>query len=342
MRTIIKLKSVAGGKRVARSKVCSAGNTGSGRECRNPEGPRFHGWEQPMTPAPAAATAVGLHVAADPYERPSAMGLYLREIGQVPLLTPGEEVELAARIKAGDEEARAHMIKANLRLVVKIARDYEGFGLPLLDLINEGNIGLMRAVEKFDPSKGAKLSTYSSWWIKQSIKRALANQSKTIRIPVHMVDKIARMRRVVLRLQEELGREPADEEVAEELGVPVRRVTRMRTASIRPVSLDAMVGAEDSRSVGETIADENAPTAYEQLENRTTTHLLLKLVKQLDLREFEILRQRFGLDGSRPRTLEEIGRQFRITRERIRQLQNEALAKLRRMVEEDGVTAEAA
>src|ERR1035438_6283324 len=157
--------------------------------------------------------------------------LYLREIGQVKLLTPQEEIELAARIKRGDKKAREQMIKANLRLVVKIARDYEGIGLPLLDLISEGNIGLIKAVERFDPAKGGKLSIYSVWWIKQSIKRALANQSKTIRLPIHMVDKIARMRRTALRLQEELGREPSDEEVGEELGITGRQVARMRMAS---------------------------------------------------------------------------------------------------------------
>jgi hypothetical protein len=166
------------------------------------------------------------------YDADTAIKLYLREIGQVKLLTPQEEIELAARIKRGDKKAREHMIKANLRLVVKIARDYEGLGLPLLDLISEGNIGLMKAVERFDPTKGGKLSTYGSWWIKQSIKRALANQSKTIRLPVHLVDKISRMRRVALKLQEVLGREPTDEELAEELGMTSARVAQMRLAAI--------------------------------------------------------------------------------------------------------------
>src|SRR5271167_1670388 len=163
------------------------------------------------------------------YDGDSSIRLYLREIGQVKLLTPNEEIQLAARIKKGDKKAREHMIKANLRLVVKIARDYEGIGLPLLDLISEGNIGLMKAVERFDPAKGGKLSTYGSWWIKQSIKRALANQSKTIRLPVHLVDKISRMRRTAMKLQEILGREPTDEELAEEIGVSTLRVAQMRT-----------------------------------------------------------------------------------------------------------------
>src|SRR5436189_2257371 len=208
--------------------------------------------------------------AEPPVRHDSARGdtlqLYLREIGQVKLLTPQEEITLAKRIKRGDEKAREQMIKANLRLVVKIAHDYEGFGLPLLDLISEGNIGLMKAVERFDPAKGGKLSTYGSWWIKQSIKRALANQSKTIRLPVHLVDKIAKMRRTAMRLQEELGREPTDDEVATEMGIPASRITQMRLAAIRPASLDAPIGDEDSNNFAEVVQDDAADTPYEQLE----------------------------------------------------------------------------
>jgi RNA polymerase primary sigma factor len=166
------------------------------------------------------------------------------------------------------------MIKANLRLVVKIARDYEGIGLPLLDLISEGNIGLMKAVERFDPAKGGKLSTYGSWWIKQSIKRALANQSKTIRLPVHLVDKISKMRRTAMRLQEEFGREPTDEELGEELGITAARVAQMRMAAIRPASLDAPIGDEDSNNFAEVVQDESADTPYEQLEEKTVTRML--------------------------------------------------------------------
>src|SRR6202046_3269581 len=169
----------------------------------------------------------------------SGIKIYLREIGQIPLLTPDQEIELAAKIKKGDKAARTLMIRANLRLVVKIAHDYANLGLPLLDLVSEGNIGLMKAGERVDPAKGGKLSTYAAWWIKQSIKRALANQSKTIRLPVHLVDKISKMRRVAMRLQEEMGREPTDEELAGELGMPTSRVTQMRLAAIRPASLDA-------------------------------------------------------------------------------------------------------
>src|SRR5437867_6438216 len=187
------------------------------------------------------------------YDGDTAIKLYLREIGQVKLLTPEEEIELAARIKRGDKKAREQMIKANLRLVVKIAHDYEGFGLPLLDLISEGNIGLMKAVERFDPAKGGKLSTYGSWWIKQSIKRALANQSKTIRLPVHLVDKISKMRRVAMKLQEVFGREPTDEELAEEMGMTPSRVAQMRTAAIRPASRDAPIGDDESSNYSELL-----------------------------------------------------------------------------------------
>src|SRR5436190_681475 len=182
-----------------------------------------------------------------------ALQLYLREIGQVKLLTPQEEIVLAKRIKKGDAAAREHMIKANLRLVVKIARDYEGVGLPLLDLINEGNIGLMKGVERFDPKKGAKLSTYAAWWIKQAIKRALANQSKTIRLPVHVVDKLFHLRRAAAKLEEVLGREATDDELAEELDYPVARVKMLRRAAIRPTSLEAPIGDDETNRVADVV-----------------------------------------------------------------------------------------
>ena len=267
------------------------------------------------------------------YDGDTAIKLYLREIGQVKLLTPQQEIELAARIKKGDKKARELMIKANLRLVVKIARDYEGIGLPLLDLISEGNIGLMKAVERFDPSKGGKLSTYGSWWIKQSIKRALANQSKTIRLPVHLVDKISKMRRTAMRLQEELGREPTDEELGSELGTTAARVSQMRMAAIRPASLDAPIGDEDSNNFAEVVQDESADTPYQQLEEKTVIRMLQEMVKTLDPREATILRARFGLDGGPEKTLEEVGQKFGVTRERVRQIQNIALRKLRKMIE---------
>jgi RNA polymerase primary sigma factor len=288
-----------------------------------------------LVPSPAGnGGAVQLAQVESPrYDGDTAIKLYLREIGQVNLLTPQEEIKLAVRIKRGDKKAREQMIKANLRLVVKIARDYEGIGLPLLDLISEGNIGLMKAVERFDPKKGGKLSTYGSWWIKQSIKRALANQSKTIRLPVHLVDKISKMRRISMRLQEELGREPTDDELADELSMTATRVRQMRMAAIRPASLDAPISGEESNSFSEVVEDENAATPYEDLEDKTVTSMLRDMVKHLDARESTILRYRFGLDGGSEKTLEEVGEKFGVTRERVRQIQNLALKKLRRMIE---------
>src|SRR6516162_10130551 len=258
--------------------------------------------------------------------------LYLREIGQVKLLTPQEEIALAARIKKGDQKARAWMIKANLRLVVKIAQDYSNFGLPLLDLISEGNIGLIKAVERFNPGKGGKLSTYSSWWIKQSIKRALANQSKTIRLPVHLVEKISKMRRVSLQMSEELGREPTDEEFAEEIGISSAKLSQLKTVSIRLASLDAPIGDDDSTEFGEIIGDQDAQTPFELFRDKSMRDELSELLEVLDDGERKIIFKRFGLDGGKPETLEEVGKQFGVTRERIRQLQNIALAKLRRAI----------
>jgi RNA polymerase primary sigma factor len=267
-------------------------------------------------------------------ESETAIHLYLREVGQVALLTPAQEVELAARIKAGDEGAREHMIRANLRLVVKIAREYDGLGLPLLDLINEGNIGLMKAVEKFDPNKGAKFSTYSSWWIKQSMRRALANQSKTIRLPSHVVEKLCRMRRVANKLQEELGREPTDEELAVELGFTAARVASLRIAAIRPASLEMSLGDDDTSRLADLVPDERIEHPAKEIEERANVDLMRELITKLDARESRILRYRFGLDGGTERTLEEVGQKFGVTRERIRQLQNAALLKLRRMIEQ--------
>jgi RNA polymerase primary sigma factor len=256
--------------------------------------------------------------------------IYLREIGKIRLLTQQEEIDLAARIKKGDREARALMIKANLRLVVKIAHDYKNLGLPVLDLVSEGNIGLMKAVERFDPAKGGKLSTYAAWWIKQSIKRALANQSKTIRLPVHLVDKISKMNRVSSQMSEELGREPTDDELAEEIGLSPRTVSQLKTVAIRPSSLNAPIGDDDSTEFGEMVGDEDARTPFEFLEDRNLRDELPDLLATLDDRERTIIFQRFGLDGAKPRTLEEVGKKLGVTRERIRQVQNIALVKLRR------------
>src|ERR1043165_9858745 len=212
----------------------------------------------------------------------SAFHLYLREVGQTDLLTRAEEVALAKRIKKGDKKARERMIKANLRLVVKIARDYEGLGVPLLDLISEGNIGLMKAVERFDPSKGAKLSTYAAWWIKQSIKTALANQSKTIRLPVHLVDKISKMRRVSLQMSEELGREPTDDELGEEIGIASGKVSQLKTVSIRPASLDAPISDDDSTEFGEIVGDEDAQTPFELLRDKNLRNEVGGLLDVMD------------------------------------------------------------
>jgi RNA polymerase primary sigma factor len=264
----------------------------------------------------------------------SGIKIYLREIGQTPLLTREEEVKLARKIKRGDQAARQHMIKANLRLVVKIAHDYSSYGLPLLDLISEGNIGLMKAVERFDPKKGGKLSTYAAWWIKQSIKRALANQSKTIRLPVHLVDKIARMRRVAMQLAEEFGREPTDEELGEELQMAPAKISQLRTAAIRPASLDANVGQdEDGASLGDLIGDENAATPSDLFSDKNLRKSVMDLLHVLDERELKIITMRFGLDGKKEMTLEEVGRKFKVTRERIRQLQNIALRKIKRALD---------
>ena len=263
----------------------------------------------------------------------TSLKLYLCEIGKVKLLSRAEEMELARRVQKGDKKAREEMIKANLRLVVKIARDYEGLGVPLLDLISEGNIGLMKAVERFDPGKGAKLSTYGSWWIKQAIKAALANQSKTIRLPVHMVDKISKMKRAAGRLQEIFGREPTDEELGEELQVKSSRVALMRMAAIRPASLEAPIGSEDTSNLADVVQDEKAENPYEMLEEKGITGMLQEMVEALNPREANVVRARFGLDGRPLRTLEEIGIELGITRERVRQIETIALKKLRAKVE---------
>src|SRR6266481_389366 len=263
-------------------------------------------------------------------ETDTGLNRYLREIGRFPLLTLQEEIELAKKIKKGDTAARERMISANLRLVVTIARDYANLGLPLLDLISEGNIGLTKAVERFEPTKGAKLSTYAMWWIKQAIKRALANQSKTIRVPVHLADKLAKMRRLSLRMSEELGREPTDDELAEEIGISSGKVSQLKTVSIRPASLDAPISDDDSTEFGEIVGDEDAQTPFELLRDKNLRNEVGGLLDVLDDRERKIIFQRFGLDGGKPKTLEEVGKKFGVTRERIRQLQNIALAKLRR------------
>jgi RNA polymerase primary sigma factor len=264
----------------------------------------------------------------------SSLRLYMKELGEVTLLTPEEEVELAAKIKKGDAQAREKMIKANLRLVVKIARDYEGMGLPLLDLINEGNLGLMRGVTKFDPAKGGKFSTYGSWWIKQNIRRAIANHSKTIRLPIHLKEKISKMRQFIDKFRQETGHEPQDEDLAAELNLPVHKVTMLREANLPTVSLDAPLGEEGDTSLGDIVSDDAASTPYQHLEQKTMRQMLTDVLNTLDEREAGILRCRFGLDGGSEKTLDEVGMIFKVTRERVRQIQNIALAKMRVMIEE--------
>jgi RNA polymerase primary sigma factor len=265
---------------------------------------------------------------ADAY-RPDALHLYLREIGRVKLLTPKEELALARRIKRGDKAAREQMIKANLRLVVKIARDYEGMGVPLLDLINEGNLGLMKGVEKFDPNKGAKLSTYAAWWIKQNIRLALANQAKTIRLPVHVVDRLTHLRRAEVKLRETLGHEPSEEELAHELDLDARRIRQYRQAALAPVSLDAPLGEDDASQFADVVADPNAALPFDRLVHETDTELVRQVLTTLTPREGAILSLRFGLEDGTQRSLEEVGEHFDLTRERIRQIQELALKKLR-------------
>jgi RNA polymerase primary sigma factor len=289
-----------------------------------------------MLPQPAhpARELVPAGPASTDLPHGDVLQLYLREIGQVKLLTPQEEIVLGKRIRRGDKRAREQMIKANLRLVVKIARDYEGMGLPLLDLINEGNIGLMKGVERFDPRKGAKLSTYASWWIKQSIKRALANQGKTIRLPVHVVDKVAHIRRAEVKLREAFDRDPTDEELAHELDLNPRRIRQYRQASRAPVSLDAPIGDDASERVSEIVADPNAAAPFDRLVQETDTELVREVLGTLDPRENKILAMRFGLKDGTQRTLEEVGAHLGVTRERIRQIQDQALKKLRAKMEE--------
>lgn len=263
-------------------------------------------------------------------ETDAGLNRYLQEIGQIELLTSKQEIELARRVRTGNAKAREQMIKANLRLVVSIARDYTNLGVPLLDLISEGNIGLTKAIERFNPRKGAKLSTYAAWWIKQAIKRALADQGKTIRLPVHLVDKIAKVRRVSLQMSDELGREPTDDELGQEIGIAGESITRLKSAGVRPASLDAPMAEDDSTDFGETVGDDGSQTPFELLRDRNLFEEMDGLLNLLDHREKKIISQRFGLTGGTPKTLEDVGESLGVTRERIRQLQNSALAKLRR------------
>ena len=265
-----------------------------------------------------------------PVEEEEALKIYLEQIAKVPLLTIKEEGELAELIRGGDEKARQQMITANLRLVVKIAQDYSNFGLGLLDLISEGNIGLMKAVERFDPNKGGKLSTYAAWWIKQGIKRALANQSKTIRLPVHMVDRVSQMRRAEGLLTEQLGRAPTEEEIAEEIKIPAAKVTHLRAVASKPTSLETPVGDSEGSTFGDLVRDEKAADPYDRLQSKTLVSDVNIVLDRLEPREADIIRLRFGLGGRDPLTLEEVGARIGVTRERVRQLQELAIRKLRK------------
>ena len=255
--------------------------------------------------------------------------MYLKEIGKVPLLSPDEEIELAKKIELGDEAAKKKLAEANLRLVVSIAKRYVGRGMQLLDLIQEGNLGLIKAVEKFDYRKGYKFSTYATWWIRQAITRAIADQARTIRIPVHMVETINRLVRTQRQLVQKLGREATPEELAKELDMPVDRVREIMKISQDPVSLETPIGEEEDSHLGDFIQDDNVEVPADAATYTLLHEQLMEVLSTLTEREQKVLRLRFGLDDGRPRTLEEVGRQFNVTRERIRQIEAKALRKLR-------------
>lgn len=255
--------------------------------------------------------------------------MYLKEIGKVPLLSPDEEIELAKKIELGDEEAKKKLAESNLRLVVSIAKRYAGRGMQLLDLIQEGNLGLIKAVEKFDYRKGYKFSTYATWWIRQAITRAIADQARTIRIPVHMVETINRLVRTQRQLVQKLGREATPEELAKELDMPVDRVRDIMKISQDPVSLETPIGEEEDSHLGDFIQDNNVEVPADAATYTLLHEQLMDVLSTLTEREQKVLRLRFGLDDGRPRTLEEVGRQFNVTRERIRQIEAKALRKLR-------------
>ena len=255
--------------------------------------------------------------------------MYLREIGRIPLLSSEEELELAKRVLENDEEAKQKLAESNLRLVVSIAKKYVGRGMLFLDLIQEGNMGLIKAVEKFDYQKGYKFSTYATWWIRQAITRAIADQARTIRIPVHMVETINKLIRVSRQLLQELGREPSPEEIAAEMDIPVERVREILKISQEPVSLETPIGEEEDSHLGDFIQDENVPVPADAAAFTLLKEQLDEVLGTLTEREQKVLRLRFGLDDSRARTLEEVGKEFNVTRERIRQIEAKALRKLR-------------
>lgn len=255
--------------------------------------------------------------------------MYLKEIGKVPLLSAEEEIKLAEQMEQGDEEAKKRLAEANLRLVVSIAKRYVGRGMLFLDLIQEGNLGLIKAVEKFDYRKGYKFSTYATWWIRQAITRAIADQARTIRIPVHMVETINRLIRAQRQLVQDLGREPTPEELSEHMNLPIERVREIQKISQEPVSLETPIGEEEDSHLGDFIQDDNVPVPAEAAAFTLLKEQLVEVLGTLTDREQKVLRLRFGLDDGRARTLEEVGKEFKVTRERIRQIEAKALRKLR-------------
>ena len=267
-------------------------------------------------------------LAAD-YGTGDPVRMYLREIGKVPLLTSEEELALAKQVAEGDPDAARAMTEANLRLVVSIAKRYVGRGMQLLDLIQEGNLGLLKAVEKYDYTKGFKFSTYATWWVRQAITRALADQARTIRIPVHMVETMNKLTQTSRKLQQELGREPATEELAEAMQISPERVNEIRQMCMEPVSLEAPVGEEDDSHLGDFIEDDAGSQPAEAVSQAMLRQQLMDILDTLSPREAKVLRLRYGLDDGRPRTLEEVGREFNVTRERVRQIEAKALRKIR-------------
>jgi len=284
---------------------------------------------EPLNRIPIPAEPAAPPVERQAYTGDSAFHLYVREIGQTKLLTPKEEIQLARRIHKGDAKAREHMIKANLRLVVKIARDYENYGLPLLDLINEGNIGLMRAVEKFEYQRGYKFSTYATWWIRQAITRSIADQARTIRIPVHMIETINKLVRTSRQMLHEIGREPTPEELAEKLAMPLEKVRKVLKIAKEPISLETPIGDEEDSHLGDFIEDKNAVLPLDAAIQANLRETTTRVLASLTAREERVLRMRFGIGMNTDHTLEEVGQQFSVTRERIRQIEAKALRKLK-------------
>ena len=263
------------------------------------------------------------------YNLDDPVRMYLKEIGQVPLLTPEEEMELAQKVSTGDKEAKKKLTESNLRLVVSIAKKYSGRGLHILDLIQEGNTGLIRAVDKFDYTKGNKFSTYATWWIRQAITRAIADQARTIRVPVHMVEVINKATRCNRKLVQELGREPTLEEIADELGLPIEKIIEANRTAADTLSLDTPVGDEEDTTIGSFVEDDNTPGPAESTSNTMLAEALAEILGTLTQREADVLKMRFGMYDGRNHTLEEVGQKFGVTRERIRQIENKAIRKLR-------------